>query len=156
MSSAPPSIILQLPPPPSTNRLWSTPPGRRRRIRTPEYSRWLVEAGWEARRQLVAAPTILGAFDASVTVPIGSRRDRDNWSKPIFDLCQAVGAVVNDSGLRDYVVLAADRADVLVLLWDKGGPPIKPAKILPVTLPHSRPGKLTLKALQIAARRVLG
>ena len=150
-----PDIILQLPCPPSTNALWDTKPGSRRRTRSPAYSRWLVEAGWEARRQLVAVPTILGAFDASITVPINSRRDRDNWSKAIFDLLQSISAVSNDSGLRDYSVLAADRADVLVLLWDKGGKPIAPPRRLPATV-SGRQGKLTIGQLAMAAKRVLG
>ena len=150
-----PTIILQLPCPPSLNALWHQPPGFRRRIRTPEYTRWITEAGWEARRQLVATPTILGAFDASITVPIKSRRDRDNWGKSIFDLCQSIGAVSNDSGLRDYSVLAADRADVLVLLWDKGGKPIAPPRRLPATV-SGRQGKLSLAQLALAAKRVLG
>lgn len=75
-----------------------------------------------ARQQLVGASMIEGAFNARIEVPEKSRRDRDNWSKPLFDLCQAIGAVRNDSGLCGYTVVPADRDDCMVAIWDLGGP----------------------------------
>jgi Holliday junction resolvase RusA-like endonuclease len=151
--AARPSIVLQLPVPPSLNALWSHPPGRRRRVRSPAYSAWLTEAGWEARRQLVGVPTIQGAFNASVSVPAISRRDTDNWTKPLFDLCQSIGAVRNDSGLRQYVVMPADRRDVLVVLWDLGGPSVAAGRSLAATRP-SFVRKPSQQALQFAMKRM--
>ena len=148
-----PSIVLALPVPPSLNALWIHPPGRRRRVRSPAYSAWLTEAGWEARRQLVGVPTIQGAFNASITVPASLRRDRDNNSKPLFDLCQSVGAVRNDSGLRDYVVLGADRSDCLVVLWDLGGPVVAAGRSLAATRPRFV-RKPSQGALQFAMKRM--
>lgn len=116
------TIALTLPVCPSTNSLWITPPHFKRRVRSPEYATWLRSAGWVARSQLVGVPTITGTFTARIEVPAKSRRDRDNWSKALMDLCQSVGAVRNDAGLRDYEVVGADRSDVLVVLTDCGGP----------------------------------
>jgi Holliday junction resolvase RusA-like endonuclease len=148
-----PTIVLQLPVPPSTNALWMHPSGHKRRVRSPAYSAWLQEAGWEARRQLVGVDTIQGAFNASVSVPASSRRDTDNWTKPLFDLCQSVGAVSNDSGLRQYVVMPADRADVLVVLWDLGGTPVAAGRSLAATRPRfvRRPSQ---QSLRIAMKRM--
>ncbi len=116
------STVLTLPVCPSTNALWITPVNYKRRIRSPEYTTWLRDAGWAARMQLVGVPTITGTFTARIEVPAKSRRDRDNWSKALLDLCQSVGAVRNDAGLRDYQVIGTDRSDVLVVLTDCGGP----------------------------------
>jgi len=146
-----PTIILQLPPPPSLNALWSTPPGFRRRVRSPEYSEWILRAGWELRRQVVGCPPIEGSFNATLTVPASSRRDLDNWAKAIFDLCQSCGVVNNDRGLKYFSVSTAPRSDVLVLLWDLGGPALPVAKALRVT---SRKGRLA-KAITDAQRRFI-
>lgn len=124
-----PTIVLNLPPPPSANRIWRKVPGARRPTLSDEYRKWIEHAGWYARTQLVGVPTIVGTFNASVAVPSKSRRDRDNWTKPLFDLCQRVGAVRNDSGLRSYTVYAEDRPDCMVALFDLGGPAVsEPAK----------------------------
>lgn len=117
-----PSIVLLVPPPPSANRLWRKVSGRSKPILSVEYRRWLESAGWTARIALVGKRTITGAFDARIEVPEKSRRDRDNWTKPLFDLCQRVGAVANDRGLRRYEVVPAARADCQVELWDLGVP----------------------------------
>lgn len=121
--SEPPTLTLYLPVPPSANALWSHPHGGNRgpRIRSDAYRGWLHEAGWVVRMQMAAAPPLIGEFDAALFVPLSSRRDRDNWSKPVFDLLQMFGVVRNDAGLRDYSVRGADRSDVLVMLWDRGG-----------------------------------
>ena len=153
VSDVPPTIVLHLPCPPSLNALWSHPPGMKRRIRSPEYSAWLVQAGWEARRQLVGVPTILGAFSATVTVPVTSRRDRDSWTKALFDLCQHVGAVRNDSGLRDYSVTADERDDVMLALWDLGGPPVAAGRSLPANL-STKPRAPTQAERRFAAARM--
>ncbi len=133
-----PTISISLPLPPSTNALWHQPPGLKRRIRTPRYSKWLVEAGWEAQRQLVGVTAIAGAFNARITVPVTSHRDRDNWSKPLCDLLTYVQAINDDAGLRDYSVIGGDRSDCLIELWDLGGPPVRRRS---VTRAHGYSGK---------------
>jgi Holliday junction resolvase RusA-like endonuclease len=122
MRDEPPTIVLTLPICPSLNALWIHPPNHRGRIRSPAYNAWLTEAGWEAKRQLVGVPTIEGSFDAHIYVPAKSRRDRDGWTKALFDLCQRVGAVSNDSGLANYTVEPVERDDVCIYLWDTGAP----------------------------------
>jgi len=119
-SDAEPTVFLTLPVGPSVNKLWSSAPGKQR-VRSVAYSAWLRDAGWCARTQLVGVPTITGTFRARIVVPASSRTDLDNHCKALMDLLQHVGAIRNDSGLRDYAVCAADRSDVLVALWDLGG-----------------------------------
>lgn len=124
-----PTIVLYVPSPPSANRIWRKVPNSKRPILSAEYREWIATAGWTARTQLVGVPTILGSFNAVIIVPEKSRRDRDNWSKPLFDLCQRIGAVRNDRGLKSYRVDADTREDCMIALWDLGGPPLPEPKV---------------------------
>src|SRR5581483_2059569 len=142
-SNRQPDRVLTMAPPPSTNALWTHPGAGKPRVRTAAYRAWIESAGWQVRMQLVGAPTIVGTFDAVVTVPSSSAFDRNNHDKAIFDLLQHVGVVRNDSGLRDYAVLAEDRADLLVQLWDRGGPEQHAAR--PMRLGKSRPQRPTAR-----------
>lgn len=123
-----PTLVLHLPIPPSANRIWRTMPGMRKPTLSEEYRAWINAAGWTARQQLVGTPMILGAFSAHVRVPAKSRRDVDNWTKPLFDLCQRVGAVRNDRGLKHYTVSQGDQDDCMIALWDLGGVPLAEPK----------------------------
>jgi hypothetical protein len=49
-------------------------------------------------------------------VPI-TRRDTDNWSKAVLDLCESVGAISNDGNLNELFVRPVAREDVMVALW---------------------------------------
>jgi len=149
-----PSVVLQLPVPPSLNALWIHPPGRRGRVRSPEYAQWITVAGWEARRQLVAVPRIEGAFRAAIVVPQSSRRDLDNWPKALLDLAQTVGAIANDSGMRSFTVDKAARTDVLLALYDLGGPAIREGRRFREPGRRSYPAKLSAAALRFAKARV--
>ena len=140
MSDEAPNIVLHLPIPPSANRIWRKVPGRRKPTLSEEYRAWLTEAGWIAKMQIAGIPMILGAFRAEVEVPIKSRRDRDNWTKPLFDLCQKAGAVRNDRGLGTYTVTPTDRLDCMVALFDLGGPALKEAKVIAKGVTR-KPGK---------------
>lgn len=125
-----PTIVLTVRMPPSSNALWITPRGHRSRIRSPEYSAWLREAGWDIRRQMAGIPPIAGAFTARIEVPAKSRRDLDNHVKPLLDALQHANAINNDSGNRGMTVVPTQRDDVMLALWDCGGPALKPAKAL--------------------------
>jgi hypothetical protein len=98
-------------------------------VRSDAYRCWLHDAGWHVRAQAGGFVPIIGTFNAEIVVPERSRRDRDNWTKSIFDLLQLFSVVRNDSGLRSYSVRAEDRGDVLVLLWDLGGPEQVPPRL---------------------------
>jgi Holliday junction resolvase RusA-like endonuclease len=149
-----PTIVLHLPIPPSINKLWANSPGKPR-VRSSAYRAWIIEAGWEARTQLVGVPTIAGTFDALISVPVSSRRDRDSWSKSLFDLCQHVGAIRNDSGLRSYSVIGDDRTDCMVALWDTGGPEQRAPKIFRMSAkPRSSQPTLSQITRAEAARRL--
>lgn len=95
------SITLNLPRPPSVNRLWKI--GRGKMYRSPEYVKWLTEAGWEIAAQKPALPikSISGHYSLIVRLRLGSRRkgaDLDNFSgKALSDLLQKHGITQNDS-----------------------------------------------------------
>jgi len=149
----PPTISISLPRPPSTNRLHYQPPGFKRRIRTPEYAKWLTEAGWEARRQLIGVPAIAGSFRTKITVPSASLRDLDNNGiKAILDLLSRVNAINDDSGNTPPMTIdASDRSDWLVELWDLGGEPVRKRITYQVRKP--RPVKTSTAAKLAAAHR---
>lgn len=116
-----PDIVLHLSTSPSTNALWTTVGGARRR--SPAYRAWLKLAMQEAQPQMVAVQPIPGLFWGTIYVPDSSTRDSDNWFKAPFDLCQHVRAVNNDSGLRDpRIVRDGRRGGIAIALWDIGGP----------------------------------
>jgi Holliday junction resolvase RusA-like endonuclease len=136
---------------PSTNALHYQPSGFRHRIRTPEYSKWLLEAGWEAKAATVGVPQIRGTFDWHLVVPKKSRRDRNNWDKAVLDLLEYVGIIRNDKGQDRYWVSAEDRDDVLIRLWDRGGPEQQlPRKTYRLSMP--RPKRPTAKQLRLGQR----
>src|SRR5574340_1746510 len=67
--------------------------------KSPEYSAWLVEAGWMAREQYRGEP-IAGAYTLAVDVfrPDRRRRDLDNvCAKGLNDLLVSIGFVRDDS-----------------------------------------------------------
>jgi Holliday junction resolvase RusA-like endonuclease len=152
-----PTIVLHLPIPPSANRIWRTIPGMRKPTLSEEYRAWINTAGWTAKQQLVGIPMILGAFSAQVEIPEKSRRDRDNWTKPLFDLCQRIGAVRNDRGLGVYTVTPTDRTDCMVALWDLGGVPLPEPKrkTHAVSTPRKRFTPRDRKAAAIYAKAFL-
>jgi Holliday junction resolvase RusA-like endonuclease len=121
--TAAPTIIITVPTPPSANRIWRNVPGMKRPVLDRTYAKWLETAGWEARMQAVGAPRIDCRFDARIEVPI-SRRDTDNWAKPLMDLMEHVSIVSNDGNMNVVTVTPVDRADCLVALTvrpDLGG-----------------------------------
>lgn len=158
MGSDAPDRAITLPCPPSTNALWVHPGagygGRRKgRVRSDAYRKWLVEAGWQVRRQMVGAVMLRCTFDAEIRIPVASRLDRNNHDKAIFDALQTFGVVLNDSGLRDYTVRGEDRTDCLVMLWDRGGPEQRQAS-RPKVPGNVRPARA--KASTVARWRAAG
>lgn len=110
------AVFLTLPKPPSANRMFQraiTKRGKRRL--TPEYLAWRDSAGWLARMQLVGVPRIDCRFNVRIEVPI-SRRDTDNFVKPLLDLCQLVGAISNDGNAHKVEVEPVQREDCMLAL----------------------------------------
>jgi Holliday junction resolvase RusA-like endonuclease len=114
-SDAPPDRVVTMSRPPSTNKLWIRAPGKPR-VRSPEYSQWLVSAGWDVRRQLVGVPPVDCRFNCLIEVPI-SRRDTGNFEKPAMDLCEHVGLITNDGNAHEITIRPVPREDVMVALW---------------------------------------
>lgn len=136
-------LIITVPKPPSANRIWRTVPGMKHPVLDRTYADWLKAAGWEARMQAAGAPRIDCRFDVRIEVPI-SRRDTDNWAKPLLDLMEHVGIVSNDGNMHQVTVTPADRPDCLIAITERpdlgavrmpskrkkrtGGPPAKPTR----------------------------
>jgi Holliday junction resolvase RusA-like endonuclease len=114
-SDAPPDRVVTMPRPPSTNKLWVRASGKPR-VRSAEYSQWLVAAGWEVKRQIVGVPPIDCRFNCVIHVPV-SRRDSGNWEKPTLDLCEHVGLVTNDGNAHEINIRPVERDDVMVAIW---------------------------------------
>lgn len=95
------SITLDLPKPPSINRLWKI--GPHGMYRSPEYARWLKEAGLEilVQKPKLTLKSISGHYSLIVRLRLGSRKigaDLDNFSgKAVSDLLQRQGIIQNDS-----------------------------------------------------------
>lgn len=86
--------------PPSVNALWKV--GRGGRLyRSPKYSAWLKETGWEIKRQRP------GKVDGPYKVEIilrpatNRRRDLDNLCKAPLDALKAFGVTDDDSLCAD-------------------------------------------------------
>lgn len=109
-----PAIILTLPKPPSTNALWVSVPGKAR-VRSEVYRRWIRTAGWEVRRQFVGQEALACRFNVELHVPV-SRRDSDNWIKPVLDLLQTCNVVTNDGNQHEVWVMPQERDDCAVAL----------------------------------------
>lgn len=136
-------ILITVPAPPSANRIWRTVPGMKHPVLDRRYAEWLNTAGWQARMQATGAARIEGRFDVRIEVPI-SRRDTDNWSKPLLDLMEHVGVVSNDGNMHQVTVTPTDRTDCLIAITERpdlgavrkpstrkkrtGGPPAKPTR----------------------------
>jgi Holliday junction resolvase RusA-like endonuclease len=114
-SDTQPDRIVTMPRCPSLNALWVRAPGKPR-VRSEAYRDWARAAGWDVKRQLVGAAPIDCRFNCIIEVPI-TRRDTDNWSKAVLDLCESVGAISNDGNLNELFVRPVPREDVMVALW---------------------------------------
>jgi len=114
-SSAPPDRVLTMRRGPSTNALWIRGNGRAR-VRSPDYVKWINEAGWEVKMQMVGMPIVACRFNCVIEVPI-SRRDTGNWEKAILDLLEHVHVVSNDGNMHQLEVRPVERSDVMVALW---------------------------------------
>jgi len=78
--------------------------------------KWINEAGWEVKMQIVGMPKVMCRFNCVIEVPI-SKRDSDNWIKATLDLLEHVGVVSNDGNVAELSVRPVERADVMVALW---------------------------------------
>jgi len=92
---------------------------------TRAYKAWRDAMGWEIRQQmrLSGASEIRGAYDIALELPSSWRGDQQNICDPLFDLLQRAGVIRDDKGTASGVPMqAVDRPDVLIRLWDLGGP----------------------------------
>lgn len=135
-----PTVIITMTRPPSTNKLWRHVGGKR--VRSEEYATWRQVAGWEVKRQHAGRPPVACRYNMEIQVPI-SRRDTDNWVKPIGDILESCGVVTNDGNVHQIVVTPMERNDCAVAIyelpamvgvrpqakprWDRGGRKAKPS-----------------------------
>lgn len=138
-----PACAVTMRTPPSTNKLWSRG-ANGRRVRSQEYNKWLREAGWEVKMQIVGMAPIDCRFNLTIEVPI-SRRDTGNFEKPICDLCEHVGVVSNDGNAHQIVVTPVERTDCMAaffLLPEMSGvrKAAKPRRVGVAWKPKNKPG----------------
>lgn len=108
------TIMFHVRRPPSANALWARAGGGGRK-RSAAYSAWLRDAGWEVKMQTVGIPPLDCRFDVDILVPI-SRRDSDNWTKPLLDLCEHIGLVTNDGNMHRVTITPVERDDCALAL----------------------------------------
>lgn len=136
----PPAVIITMAKPPSTNKLWRIAGGKR--VRSEEYATWRNAAGWEVKRQHAGRPPVACRYNLEIQVPI-SRRDTDNWVKPISDILETCGVITNDGNAHEVKITPMERDDCAVAIyelpgmggirpqakprWDRGGRKAKPS-----------------------------
>ena len=98
--------------------MWRVVPGRKKPVLDHAYAAWIKAAAWEVKMQAVDAPRIDGRFDVRIEVPI-SRRDTDNWAKPLMDLMQHAGVISNDGNMNVVTITPMDREDCSVALFER-------------------------------------
>jgi len=144
-----PAIVVTMAKPPSANRIWRNVPGLRHPVRSEEYNAWLRSEGWNVKRQIVGMEPLACRFDLVIEVPI-SRRDTDNFAKPIGDLCQYAGVVTNDGNVRKVTIEPVDRTDCMAAFWplpEMGAvrKAAKPVRVAGPRAPRKKPGMTWLE-----------
>lgn len=104
-------FVYVLPLPPSANRMWRR--AGRRIHASPEYAAWKQEAAWRCRAQGLAR--IAGAYRLRLVLP-ATRKDPDNFVKPIGDALQAAGVIANDRHMRALVLDVDETRDAGTVL----------------------------------------
>lgn len=152
-----PAIVITVTKPPSANRMWRSVPGMKRPVLNPDYAAWLKAAGWEARRQAAGMERITCRFDVALSVPI-SRRDTDNWQKPLMDLMQHAGIVSNDGNMHRIETEPMDRADCSIAIFlrpDLGGVRSEAKGRKKTGGPKKKPSRKTLDKISAVRGRIM-
>lgn len=113
-------ITLDLPAPPSVNRLWkigkNKGTGKGRLYRSPEYTRWILEAGLVllTQKPKLSPKGISGPYSMILRLkPKNSGlADADNYLKATSDLLQAHNIIENDRLCRKLLVLWDEKLPV--------------------------------------------
>lgn len=106
------STVIILPRGISNNDLWMI--AGRRLIKTPEYRAWLIECGWEIRRQKVKPVKGHYRLQIEALKTGGRRQDIGNLIKATDDLLVGM-QIVEDDSLEDEVNCK----------WVLSGPPLR-------------------------------
>lgn len=115
-------IAITLPLPPSANRMWRVMRGHA--VKSSEYRAWKDAAATAIAHQLAGDGPMLH-FTAAIILP-RTRRDPDNFIKPLLDAMQAGGAIADDKHLQCLVLTVDhDRSldSALVQLRHAAAPP---------------------------------
>ena len=116
-----------LPIPPSVNALWRM--SGRRMHKSKRYSEWIEEC--LLALELEPRPQIAGPFICEIEVGRPRRKDGkvstrkadiDNRIKPVLDLCQTAGIIVDDANAWQVMVMwSNEREDCRVRIWEIEG-----------------------------------
>lgn len=114
-----PACRFTVPIPPSTNNLFVNRDRLGGRTASPDYKRWLNDAGWilkAQKREIIAAPR--GYVRVLVEAPLNRRRDLDNALKPLLDLLVKMSVIADDNLVDDLRIVRAGTGDnVTVSIW---------------------------------------
>jgi crossover junction endodeoxyribonuclease RusA len=105
--------------PPSANNLFPSY-GLRSRRKSPDYRRWLHDAGWAVKLQKVGP--IAGLVRVLIEAPLHRRRDVDNALKPLLDLLVAQSVIADDNLIDDLRIVRAGFGEACVVsIWAMEG-----------------------------------
>jgi len=108
-------LTFTIPVPPSANNLFVNVPGRGR-AKSPEYRKWINEAGWLAKTAVVGKGTVEPPYIVAYEVPRDRRRDIGNFEKAASDLLVKLRILTDDKFIDDLHIKRADRSDMLVTI----------------------------------------
>lgn len=99
----PPGTTAYLPVPPSANHLFIT--RGRKRVKAPEYRKWLEDAGYMFSRMVSLPPKV--SLEVTVAANVNRKRDLDNLLKPAMDSLQKSGVIPDDRWVDRIVAMRA-------------------------------------------------
>lgn len=103
---------IALPWPPSTNNLFVTVAGHKKRVTSPDYAKWQREAGWTLQAQRPPKFTVPVTIGIELCPTHNRRFDLDNRNKAVLDLLVTHGVIADDNSnlVREVSVKRVDNA----------------------------------------------
>lgn len=106
--------VFDFPKPPSTNKLYYRP-RKGAPFRTKEYVTWMNAAGWEIKSKTPKVKQLREPCEVHIYLN-APRMDVDNSTKPIMDLLESSGVILNDKLVTRLTVERANVEGVRVVV----------------------------------------
>lgn len=117
-----PQCVLRVPVPPSANNLFTNAETGRSygRHKSPDYRKWLHEAGWEVKRQAGSLHFAKPGLRVLIEIDLPRQRDMDNTIKPLLDLLVYTHIFADDSLVDDLrIVRRGEKKTAAVSIWPR-------------------------------------